>query len=51
MPSCIRSTLQYKLPQKNVNDYSERFISNLEHLFPINLNINCCCAIKIIETI
>jgi hypothetical protein len=51
MPAPVRSTLQYKLPQKNENDYNELFISILAHLFPINLNINCYYAIKIIETI
>jgi hypothetical protein len=50
MPASIRSTLQYKLPQMNENDYNELFISILAHLFPINLNIYYC-AIKIIETI
>jgi hypothetical protein len=47
----IRSTLEYKLPQKNENDNNELFISILAHLFPINWNINCYHAIKIIETI
>jgi hypothetical protein len=50
MPASIRSTLQYKLPQKNENDYNELFISVLAHLFLINLNINYY-DIKIIETI
>jgi hypothetical protein len=47
----IRSTLWYKIPQKNENDYKELFISNLANLFHINLNINYYYAIKIIETI
>jgi hypothetical protein len=42
---------QYKLPQKNENDYSELFISIFVHLCPINLYINCYCADKSIETI
>jgi hypothetical protein len=51
MPASICTILQYKLPQKNENNYSELFISILVHLFPINLNINCYYAIKITETI
>jgi hypothetical protein len=49
----ICSTLQYKLPQKNENNYKELrvFISILANLFPINLNINCYYAIRIIESI
>jgi hypothetical protein len=51
MPTSIHSTLQYKLPQKNENDYNELFISILTHLLPINLNINCHYAVKTIEMI
>jgi hypothetical protein len=51
MPSSICSTLQYKLLEKNENDYNELFISILVHLFPVNLDINCYYAIKIIEMI
>jgi hypothetical protein len=51
VPASIHSAHQYKLPQRKESDYSELFISALAHLFPINLNINCCYAIKIIETI
>jgi hypothetical protein len=51
MPASMRSTLQYKLPQKNDNDYNKLFISILAHLFLINLNMNCYYGIKIIETI
>jgi hypothetical protein len=51
MPASVCSTLQYRLPQKNENNYNELFISILAQLFPINLNINCYYAIKTIETI
>jgi hypothetical protein len=51
MPASIHSTLQYKLPQKNENDYNELFISMLAHLFPISLNINCYYVIKVIQMI
>jgi hypothetical protein len=43
MPASIRSTFQ--------NGYNQLFISILAYLFPINLNINCYYAIKVIETI
>jgi hypothetical protein len=49
-PPVTHATLQYKLPQKNENNYNELFISILEHLFLINLNINCDYTVKIIET-
>jgi hypothetical protein len=51
MPVSVHSTLQYNLPEKNENDYYELYISILAHLFPIDLNINCYHAIKIIEMI
>jgi hypothetical protein len=51
MPVPIRCTCQYKLPQKNENDYNELFISILAHLYPINLNINSYYVIKIIQMI
>jgi hypothetical protein len=52
MPPSIRSTLQYKLPQKNENDYNElQFISILAHLSRNNLKFHCYHAIKIIENI
>jgi hypothetical protein len=51
MPVSIRSTLRYKLVQKNDNNYKELFISILAHSFPINLNVNLYYAINIIETI
>jgi hypothetical protein len=49
VPHSLRPPI--KLPQKNKNDYNELFISILAHIFPINFNINCYYAIKIIETI
>jgi hypothetical protein len=51
MPASIHCTIQYKLPQKNENEYNELFISIFGHLFLNNLNINCCYGIKIIEMI
>jgi hypothetical protein len=51
IPASIRSTLQYKLLQKNENDYNALFILILAHLFPIDLNINYYYAIKNTETI
>jgi hypothetical protein len=51
MPASIGSTLQYKLPRRYEKDYSELFISILVHVFAVNLNISCYCAIKIIEMI
>jgi hypothetical protein len=52
MPHSIRSTLQYKLPQKNENEYIElQFISILAQSSRNNLNFHCYHAIKIIENI
>jgi hypothetical protein len=49
MSDPIHCNLQYKLPQKNGNEYNELFISVLAQFFPINLSIHCYYAIKTIE--